>query len=411
VSDADYSGDGKLLGGYELFKVFLLVGCQAFGGYMAIVAMIERYLVRDRKAVSRDDLLDAVSIGNLLPGPLAVNIASLIGYRYLGIRGFAAAWSGLLFPSFVSCVGLKLLFDRAGDAPLFQAVSSGLLIGVLAVVSSSVFDMSKSTLKDRPQLLAWLGSLSFFVWDPFGNRFLTLGCLYLAPVGWAFFRRRSSVGGLVKVELGLLSRLSAGVGALLGVVFALLGQDWSGLGYRMDLLISFGLASLALFGGAYSFIPIVGELAVSQRGWISMDTFLEAVAIGQLSPGPVLVSSSCIGFEVAGLGGAAIATFAIFFPPAALTAYVGGKLFDLGRNGFVGEILGCLKPVVLGVLCGSVLYAIWASLGGESVGRGMLGALVLAAGIGLLAGRKGSSLVVLIGSGGIYGLLAAFSLL
>lgn len=322
---------------------------------MAIVSLIERYVVTERKWLRRDELLNLLAIANLLPGPIAVNVAAATGFCVYGWKGLTAAWLALLLPAFISCLVLARLYGLVAESTMYSFFIAGMSLAVLALIVQTVYALSRSIVSDLLKLSIAVFGGGIYLLNPFGNALFSVALLYVGVLLWVSLKcLRSNVGGALKD----LKQASCVVLPLGGVYLLLLVVNTLDLEYsntNVDLVVNLSTTSLMLFGGAYSFIPIVGSLAVDERNWLSMDGFMNGVVIGQVSPGPVLITSAYIGYSLTGILGAVLATVALFLPPALIMVYVSDRLGRSSDNLVVQEVLRLLKPLIVGFLCAGVV--------------------------------------------------------
>ena len=322
---------------------------------MAIISLVERELVEKRKWIAREELMDSLVIGNMLPGPIAVNVASVSGYIALGWKGFAASWLGLLTPAFATCLVLAEFYSFARNSATFAAFSTGILVAVVAVIASSIRSLAKPVLSNPEGLLIAVFAGGIYLWNPFSSTILAIAALYLAAFACVSarygYRRPDAFWKDLRNAVTILLPLLA--------VYAIVVVA-KGIGIRfqnanLDLVCNLAASSLMLFGGAYSFVPIVGDMVVKERQWMSMEGFMDSVAIGQISPGPVLIASAYIGYSVSGFVGAILATVALFLPPALAMLYASERARKLKGNLLVGLMFDILKPIIVGILIAGVL--------------------------------------------------------
>ncbi len=393
----------------NIFSVFFTIGCQSFGGYMAIISLVERELVEKRKWIAQKELMDSLVIGNMLPGPIAVNVASVSGYLASGWKGFAASWLGLLTPAFAICLVLAEFYSVARNSATFAAFSSGILVAVVAVIASSMRSLAKPVLSKPNGLIFAAIAGGIFLWNPFGSAILAIAALYLAAFSWIStrycFRRPDAFCKDLRNAATILLPLLL----VYAIVVVAKGYGIRFQNANLDLVCNLAASSLMLFGGAYSFIPIVGDMVVQERQWMSMEGFMDSVAVGQISPGPVLIASAYIGYSVSGFVGALLATVALFLPPALAMLYASKRARKLKGNLLVDQMFDILKPIIVGVLIAGVFQiGLKLALPEPWLVRGAFAATFMVC-LWLLRNRKAMPIVLIFSCGTAYGL--AFKLL
>ncbi len=340
-----------------VFLTFLRVGSVAFGGFMSLVSVVESVIVDRRRLLDHNDMLDGISLANLMPGPLAVNVVAYVGYRLRGGGGALAAVTGVLLPSFLLVLLLTDLYFRYGELEALTAVFAGFTPAVAAVIAAVVWRMAQKTLVNHIARLLAAGSLGALLLVPAEHKLAATFCIMFAcgligliwcdrpPAGAA----RPQPKPLPKVRM-TLSVLAIGTLATLSVVPLDLEPD--GL-TRIGLTFS-GL-SVMLFGGGYVMIPMIQEVVVDQYGWLEPQQFIDGIALGQVTPGPILISATFIGHAVAGFAGALVATIAIFFPPALLLVTASHGLDAIKHSPRIAAAMRGIRCAVIAM----ILTATW----------------------------------------------------
>ena len=303
-----------------IFWTFLKIGSVAFGGFMSLISFIESIVVKRHKLISHEEMLDAISLANLLPGPQAVNVVAFVGYRLRGAMGALVATTSIILPSFFLVLVLSYFYFQYGHLPALQKVFQGFIPAIAAIVLSVVWRMSKKTISGKKEMSLLVVSLLLITMTPLEYRiYAPIAIIGICGLlGYMYFYDKNIVTPESASEKFTLSKIIFPV-TLLSIVFLLWFLP---LSYERDSLVlltlTFASMSLILFGGGYVFIPIIGSIVVLQYGWVSQQEFTDGIALGQITPGPILISATFIGYKVAGLIGAILATIAIFAPPAIL---------------------------------------------------------------------------------------------
>lgn len=362
-----------------VFFTFLKLGATAFGGYMSLVAMVQKQLVEIDKRLKEETLLDAVSLTSVLPGPVAVNVIVYIGYRLRGLAGAALAFIGIILPSFLLVAGLSRLYFSYGDVPAVQALFRGITPAVTALILTVAIGMARKTMKCPAQ---WaIGIVSALLLAAIGGFALTFGLIAASGVaGYCLFRptgqmppvappvsqagekmTKAATAKMAAPPLGQggKARLSQwfayGAGIL---VLLLIGLSlWQGAQgetpLALQILSVFAGCSLTLFGGGYVVIPALHELFVENLHWLSASEFADGIAIGQVTPGPIFITATFIGYKMAGWGGALLATLAMFAPPAALTVLASRFMGWLDGSASVKAAMKGVRAAVIGLIFAS----------------------------------------------------------
>ncbi len=333
---------------FFLFFLFFKIGCTAFGGFMALISVVQNYIVKRRKLLTEEDMLDGISLATILPGPVAVNVVAYAGYRIRGPLGAFASAAGVILPSFLLLSGLSYAYFRFGQMPVAGKIFTGFIPAVAAIIFAAAWNMGVKTIKGLPE--AVIALVAFGLLAGVGGFIVTLGIVALSGLlGVLLFQDAPSSS---RKETPLVrngeQKRSPGDAPLRAIGAAYFGAlPWAAVG---KLIVTFGGMSLLLFGGGYVFIPLIQQVVVAKYGWVTRQEFIDAIALGQVTPGPILISAAFIGFKVAGLGGAAAATAAIFGPPAAVMILCTRFLDRIKASKILRAALRGIRPAVIGMI-------------------------------------------------------------
>ncbi|MHB8534763.1 MAG: chromate efflux transporter [Sulfuricaulis sp.] len=352
----------------SLFWIFFRIACTSFGGFMAMISVVENVVVERKKLMSYHDMLDGVSLASLLPGPVAVNLVVYVGYRLRGGSGALVSALGAVLPSFVFIVILSVAYFRWGQVPAVNRLFMGFIPGVTAIIVSAAWNMGRRSIVGAREGLIALAAFAVLL----GIRgfYSTLGIIIGAGViGWLFFRGAPNTpSGPDKKPVTPRPGYNANALMLNAAPLAgvpLLSIDPSIL---MKLFSVFAGMSMMLFGGGYVFIPLIQEIVVGHHKWVTSQEFVDAIAMGQITPGPILVSAAFIGLKVAGLAGAVAATVGIYLPPALLMVTSTHALERIKRSNAIQAALRGVRPAVIGmifaaaVVVGRTSVPVWISV-------------------------------------------------
>jgi len=336
---------------------------------MSLVSMIETQVVEKRKWFDAEDMLDGVALATLLPGPMAVNTVAYVGYRLRGGLGALVSSVAVLVPTVVFMLVLSDLYFRFGTLPQVERIFFGILPAVAAIVLSVCLKMAAKNLKNVSHWCAFfMVVLLFFVLPSAYKVFATFGVVAVyGMVGVAahLYGSRKMPGEEVAPFQNSVESNKSVVKAsnvrwlgfgLLGFILLLgvLPLPVAGDGY-LALMRTFSSMSLTLFGGGYVFIPMIQDVVVDQYGWVSAKEFIDGIALGQVTPGPILISASFIGQKVAGVPGALLSTVAIFAPPAVLMVLLSGMLGTIKSSKIVQSAMKGIRIAVIGLIFGAFL--------------------------------------------------------
>ena len=343
-----------------LFLRFFKIGMVSFGGYMALVAMMQRELVEKDHVIEPDVITDGISIASLLPGPLAVNIVAHIGYHAKGKRGAIVAITGILLPAALAMLILSwCYFNYAYKTHFNQALfyTAGAVSGIILATGIQIY---KKEVKQDP-LKIFLCILSFVLIILIKSYLVTIGLIAFGGIAGSILKLSGRQGDNAEkqnnnanVFLNIKVKIAAMILMLIEVSYILnLNQVFKNIYLKISLVFS-GI-SLSLFGGGYVMIPIMQSLLVHNLKWVSAPEFLDCIAFSQLTPGPILVSSIFIGYKLTGFTGAIVALLATFAPSAILMIIV-SKIFAIHKDHYwLKDAMAGIKPVVVGLIIASAV--------------------------------------------------------
>jgi chromate transporter len=306
---------------------FLGLGTWGFGGPIATVGYMQRDLVERRGWLDRQDFLDGVALGQT--GPLAAQVAMWVGFLAHGALGALAVAAAFITPSFVAVLAVAVVYAQAQGLPVVQALFYGVAPAVMAIIALAAVKLARLTNRTDRRLWAIslvIGVITAVTGAEIAMLFVAAGLLMVAldapprPLRW------------------LRSRLTRPAGRAGGHAWPLLLAATPGLlavGASTGTLVALGLffakAGAFIFGSGLAIVPFLREGVVHQHHWLDQRQFLDAVAMGLLTPGPVVISATFIGYLVGGLAGALVATTAIF-TPIYLGVVVPGRWFVRHRG-------------------------------------------------------------------------------
>ena len=338
----------------DLVRYYLRLGLLGFGGPVALVGQMERELVAERKWLTREEMREGIAVCQSLPGPLAIQVGIWISY----IRGgFWGAWAGgwsFILPNFVIVAALGALYVHFGGLPWVTAVFYGVSPAVIALILHSCYRLTKLGMDDW---LQWaLSAVAFAV-----------TVAVRAEVAWIFL----GCGALGVLYYGSLVRARTATSTtssfLVGLPLVAGGVEASAASSTMlgKLFVFFLKAGSLTFGSGLVIVPFLEKGLVQQTGWLNEREFLVAVAMGMMSPGPVVITATFVGFLVAGFWGALTATIGIFLPSFLLVLIVAPVLMRYRTNpnvqGFIKGAYAAAIGTILGacVLLGRIAIGDW----------------------------------------------------
>lgn len=392
------SGPPSANGLREIALLFLRLGLIGFGGPAAHIAMMEEEVVARRRWFSREQFLDLLGATNLIPGPNSTEMAIHIGMVRAGLPGLVVAGLCFILPATAITLGLAWAYVRFQAIPQTSTLLLGVKPVVVAIILSAVVRLGKTGVKSPG-----LGALGFAV---FALGLLGVNEIVLllgggaAGILWSLLFR----GPLRPPRFGLLGIVGFVVAALTaaGAVVAGAAASWSN---PPPSLSNIGLFFLkigsVLFGSGYVLIAFLrGGLVVEYR-WLTELQLLDAVAIGQFTPGPVLSTATFIGYLLAGWLGACVATAAIFLPSFLFVLATNPLIPRIRHLAVTGSFLDAVNVSAIGLMA-----AVTAELGRAALGGWAEWAIGLAAIVGLVKFRLNPAWLV-VGGAAVGGTLKA----
>ena len=379
-----------------IFFTFLKLGATAFGGYMSLVAIVQKQLVEVDKKLKEEDLLDGISLTSVLPGPVAVNTIAYVGYQLRGVPGAIAAFAGIILPSFFLVIFLSWLYFSYGNIPAVKNVFSGITPAITALIVTVAIGMTRKTIKLPAQwTICLLAALLLILVGGFAVTFLLI---IVSGVAGAFLFRQSAeqaLPGDEKIHFENKQLVISGVVLLLLLCTLLWGGQYPGAPKDVQILSTFSGISLTLFGGGYVVIPALHELFVENLNWLTSAEFADGIAIGQITPGPIFVTATFIGYKVAGVLGAFLA---IFTPPAVLTVLLSRFVKILNQSSVVKAAMKGVRAAVIGMIFASAITI------GQTITPSVVSAIIFAA-IFIISLKYTISPVYLIIASGVAGFI------
>jgi chromate transporter len=338
----------------ELTLYFLRLGLLGFGGPVALVGQMERELVTDRGWLTKEQMREAIAVCQSMPGPLAIQVGIYISYLR---GGFWGAWAGgwaFIFPNFVIVAALGALYVHFGGLQPVTAIFYGVSPAVIALILHSCYRLAKLGMEDWLQwvLAAVCFGVTVVLQAEVALLFIGAGIIGIVYYGRFWQRASSAMPLLAAAPLAPVSPVAP---VASGSTLA-------------KLLLFFLKAGALTFGSGLVIVPFLQQGVVQQYGWLGERDFLIAVAVGMISPGPVVITATFVGYLVAGFWGSLVATAGIFLPSFILVLVAAPLLarHRTNRNvqGFVKGAYAAAIGTILGacVLLGRIAIGDWLTI-------------------------------------------------
>ncbi|GGE46302.1 chromate efflux transporter [Actibacterium pelagium] len=338
---------------WRLFLIFFKIGCVSWGGYMALVSVVRAEIVEKHRLLRDDEIMDGIALAMLLPGPVAVNVVAFVGNRLRGTLGAALCATAVILPSFFLMLGFATVYFAWEGQEVAEKALSAIIPAIAAVIANAALKMRGKALPGPLEwtLAAIAAGLILFVGGIWIVAAIIVGA---ATVGMLRFRLSSRTETSATAHK---NPVSFGLGSWLAMAFLvgclalfLLFPSLDITSLSAQLFSLFAGMSLMLFGGGYIFIPMVQEAVVGAQGWLGPDEFAASIALGQVTPGPILISATFVGYKVAGIAGAIVATIAIFLPPATLIVLAANQLERISHHAYYKAAQSGIRAVVCGMI-------------------------------------------------------------
>ncbi|MGH9021481.1 MAG: chromate efflux transporter [Acidimicrobiia bacterium] len=373
--------DRRTLG--QLALLFGRLSLTSFGGPAAHIAMMRREIVEQRNWLSDTDFLDLIGASNVIPGPTSTEVAMHTGRRRGGPVGFLVAGLAFILPAAALMLVMAWGYTRFGTTPRMTDAFDGVKPVVVAVVANAVVGLGRTAVKSRTLAMIGLAVVVAYL-GGVNEPVLLLAAAALA--GMTTVRRRIGPGPRGSGEAMIVAPLVFGLGR------GLSDPDLS------RLFAVFLKVGALLFGSGYVLFAFLQRDLVLSRGWLTESQLLDAIAVGQFTPGPLFTTATFVGYLLNGVPGAAVATVAIFLPAFLMVALLGPVVDRLRSSALTGAALDGLNVAAVGVMAGVT----WA-LGHDAVTDVSTAVIAIASLIALVRYRVNAAWLML--AGGCAGLL------
>jgi len=338
----------------NIARLFLHLGLTAYGG-LAMVEPIRRRVVAEKAWLSQPEFLDGLALCQMLPGATVVQLATYVGYRLRGAAGALVAAFAFILPAFFLMWGLSSLYFRYGDLAWAKAVSRGLNAVVIALLLQALWRLGQAIGRQWLDLLiGFLALIALWLHTNYFLVFLTAGFLRMAlerrPGPAALIPGESPRGPGPDIRV-ILTQVLATLTALAAVLLLLYHWDLI-LGQMALIFLKIGIIS---FGGGYVMIPILQWEVVDHLGWLTVRQFLDGILLGFVTPGPIIILATFVGYHMKGFLGGLLATIAVFLPPILMIIFLSpwyhrvkeSRLMRPAIHGILAALVGMLALVTI----------------------------------------------------------------
>jgi chromate transporter len=370
----------------EVVRLFLRLGFTAFGGPAAHIAMMHDEVVKRRQWMTDQHFLDLVGATNLIPGPNSTEMAIHIGYERAGWRGLIAAGLCFIMPAVLIVLALAWLYVEYGATPQGNALMYGIKPVIIAIVFQALYRLVPSALKSPILIAVGVAALALYLLGINELAVLFGGALLVVAIQAA---RRFPQAAAVWMPLATIKGLWLQQSA---------APDPVSLG---RIFLVFLKAGALLYGSGYVLLAFLRNDLVVNTGWLTEQQLLDAIAIGQFTPGPVFTTATFIGYVLAGVPGAIAATVGIFLPSFLFVALLARIMPHIRKSPWSAAFLDGVNVSALGLMAGVT----W-QLGRAAIVDIPTALLALVAAVLLFRFQINSAWLVL--AGGIIGLVVFY---
>ncbi|OKH33924.1 chromate transporter [[Phormidium ambiguum] IAM M-71] len=323
---------------FELAAVFLRLGTIAFGGPAAHIAMMDDEVVKRRQWMSRETLLDLLGVTNLIPGPNSTELAIHIGYERGGWKGLFVAGTCFILPAMLIVWILAAIYDRYQTVPQVEWLLYGIKPVIIAIVLQAVWQLGKKAAKDVPTIIAGIVAIAAYFAGL--NEILLLVIVGIAVMLVKNWQRRGNFLGALILPL-------SGTFAQVGTVAATTDSvTW------VNVFLFFLKIGSVLYGSGYVLLAFLQRDLVENNNWLTSQQLLDAIAIGQFTPGPVFTTATFIGYLLAGNAGAIAGTIGIFLPAFVFVWLVNPWVPKIRSSPWTSGFLDGVNVASLGLMAG-----------------------------------------------------------
>ena len=346
----------------EIFRYFLYLGTCGFGGPLGLAAHMKKDLVEKKNWITEQEYLDGLAAATILPGPIAFQLGIYCGWVRRNILGGIVAGVSFIITPFFLCVLLGFLYQKYRSLPWMGSLFYGVAPVVLALIWNACLKLGKTTLKNTGSVAIFIVSFYIAFRFQFNFIYLLLGAGILNAI--INYRKISNV---------------------------CMSLYW-------PLFFFFFKAGLFIFGSGLVIVPFLQQFVVEQFHWINSQAFLDGISIGMISPGPVLITATFVGFLTAGFSGACVATAGIFLPSFILIFAGAPLLKRYQKNTHLQNFVRGITAAVVAVIAASTAHLT------QQIAADLPTILVIVVTLCLLRWRNIPD-PMLVGAGALFGLL------
>jgi chromate transporter len=331
----------------EIVSGFLKLGATAYGG-PAIYGILQAELQEKRQWVSKERFVEGLSLANLIPGATLTQFCMFLGYARGGFWGGLLAGLCFVLPAFAIMLVLTLTYAHLGATPIMRGGLYGLGPVVVAIFVVAVYRLSRSEVSTFPQIIIALAAAATVAFSPVG---VAPTLALAAGTGILIFHSLRAGALILAVMTAFLIATSFGPWVPTSLVAPTVQATASGHPAGLaEIGAFFSKIGALTFGGGLTIIALIQEQAVDHYHWLTHQEFIDGLALGQFTPGPMIIVAAYVGYKVSGLGGAAIAAAAIFLPSFVITLPILPVYERVRKLVWTTAAMKGIAPAVMGIL-------------------------------------------------------------
>jgi len=314
----------------EIVSVFFKLGCIAFGGPAAHIAMMEKEIIEKRKWMSHEEFLDLIGITNIIPGPNSTQMTMQCGYVRGGYLGLVLAGISFILPAVLITLLFAFIFVEYGSLPSIEPIFMGIKPAVIGIILMATIKLSKKGFKTNTLIATGLivAALSIYGINEFT---LIIGVAFLGLIVCLFKSKEKKINTFFPGLLFLAKPATISISST-------------------SIFWAFIKIAVILYGSGYVLIAYVDSELVERLGWLTKEELLDAIAVGQFTPGPVLTTATFIGYQLKGFIGATYASVGMFLPSFVFVAILVKIIPFIKKSKLLNYILGFINAGAVGIM-------------------------------------------------------------
>ncbi len=332
----------------QLVMYFLKLGATGFGGPVALAGYMHKDLIEDRKWLTEEEYKEGIALAQLMPGPMATQLAIYLGYVDYKFIGATLVGFAFVLPSFIMVAILGAVYVFYGGLPWMQSLFYGVSAAVIGIITISSYRLTTKTI--QKDIFLWLifillAVVTFITKTE--NAYLILACGLIAVLYKYIRNKNKSEQDKEVIKNGLFPFVQPGF--LLQMQVALSTEN-----QLLKIFLFFAKAGAFVFGSGLAIVPFLYGGVVKEYHWLNEKQFLDAVAVAMITPGPVVITVGFIGYIVAGFKGAVLAALGVFLPCYILTVLPAPYFKKFAKNIYIKAFVDGVTAAAIGAIVGAV---------------------------------------------------------